>query len=288
MTLLGKIFAILCLPFSIAVFVLAAWSYAAGTNWHITWQAEQKQRKAAEGNAQAYAIEAAEAARKADQRVADANREVAKAKGEEDRLAKLVKNLETALALEQKKSKEDVTTVGSTTEELKRREAEVLQLHNLLASRDKKINDLEGQLADLHKSKVKWEMDAGSAQFRSEQLLTNLQNLTRENEKLRAAAGGGVRPAGGIAEKNPPAEDVEGIVKAYDPESSLVTISLGSDHGLAVGNTLDVFRYKPQPLYLGTLRLLNVRPNEAVAKPMGKLYGPIQLGDRVASVGSRR
>src|SRR5262249_11624992 len=89
--------------------------------------------------------------------------------------------------------------------------------------------------------------------------------------------------AGGGAAKNPPPENVEGEVKEVDAKSGLVTISIGSDAGLQKGHTLEVFRLKPAPKYLGTLRIVDVRPKDAVGKPDSRSQGAIQTGDKVAS-----
>ncbi len=82
--------------------------------------------------------------------------------------------------------------------------------------------------------------------------------------------------------KNPPAGDVEGVVKSVEEKGGLVTVSLGSDAGVAKGNTLEVFRLNPAK-YLGTLRVVQVTAHEAVAQPVGRPVAPIQAGDRVAS-----
>ena len=60
-------------------------------------------------------------------------------------------------------------------------------------------------------------------------------------------------------------------------------ISIGSDAGLTRNQTLEVFRLSPLPKYLGTIRILEVSPNEAVAQPTGRPSAPLQAGDRVAS-----
>jgi hypothetical protein len=82
--------------------------------------------------------------------------------------------------------------------------------------------------------------------------------------------------------KNPPAENVEGLVNKVDPQSGLVTISIGSDAGLAKGHTLEVYRLKPQPKYLGTLRVMEVTPHQAIAQPVGRMQAKVEAGDRVA------
>jgi hypothetical protein len=85
------------------------------------------------------------------------------------------------------------------------------------------------------------------------------------------------------AAKNPPAKDVEGVIKLVDAGSGLVTISLGSDAGLVKGNTLEVFRLTPTAKYLGTVQVVDTKPTEAVCRPVGRMPGAPQVGDRVAS-----
>jgi hypothetical protein len=82
--------------------------------------------------------------------------------------------------------------------------------------------------------------------------------------------------------KNPPVADVEGVITKVDSETGLVVISIGSDAGLQKGHTLEVFRLKPpEAKYLGTLRLMEVRPSESVGKMEGNKEAA-QVGDRVA------
>jgi hypothetical protein len=85
----------------------------------------------------------------------------------------------------------------------------------------------------------------------------------------------------GDSSKNAPKEQVEGEIRAV--EKDLVKINLGSDAGLAKGHTLEVYRMKPQPKYLGTLRILEVSAKEAVGQPVGRLSDTPKAGDRVAS-----
>jgi hypothetical protein len=82
---------------------------------------------------------------------------------------------------------------------------------------------------------------------------------------------------------NPPPADVEGLVKKSDPNTNLVTISIGSDDGLAKGHTLEVFRLEPQAKYLGTIKILEVRPHEAVGVRVSKKAGDILKDDHVAA-----
>jgi BMFP domain-containing protein YqiC len=88
---------------------------------------------------------------------------------------------------------------------------------------------------------------------------------------------------GEAAAKSPPAKDVEGVIKQVNT-TGLLTISVGSDAGLVKGNTLEVFRTTgPAPKYFGTVQVIDTRPTEAVCRPVGRLAGVPQPGDRVAS-----
>jgi hypothetical protein len=87
-------------------------------------------------------------------------------------------------------------------------------------------------------------------------------------------------------DKNPPPENVDGVVKSVDPSGGLVTITIGSDAGLHKGHTLEVFHLDKDPKqskYLGTIRILEVTAKEAVGQVVGRATAPLQTGDRVAS-----
>jgi hypothetical protein len=87
--------------------------------------------------------------------------------------------------------------------------------------------------------------------------------------------------------RNPPPENVQGVIKQVD-SSGLMTISIGSDAGLSKGHTLEVFRFTgsgpSQSKYLGTIRILEVKAKEAVAKPVGRMASPPYVNDQVASL----
>lgn len=83
--------------------------------------------------------------------------------------------------------------------------------------------------------------------------------------------------------KHPPAKEVDGEVIAVDLKEGLLTLSIGSESGLAKGHTLEVYRLKPQPKYLGTLTLIEVKSNTAIARPLKDLKESPRVGDKVSS-----
>jgi hypothetical protein len=95
----------------------------------------------------------------------------------------------------------------------------------------------------------------------------------------------GGKPKAVEAEAKAPPE-VEGLVKAVDEKSGLMTLTIGSDAGLAKGQTLEIFRLgtpADQSKYLGQISIVEVTAAEAVAKPKGRLAVPPRSGDRVAA-----
>jgi RNA polymerase sigma factor (sigma-70 family) len=84
----------------------------------------------------------------------------------------------------------------------------------------------------------------------------------------------------------PPSTDLNGVIEKIDPkDASLLSISIGSDAGLAKHHTLDVYRLKPAPVYLGKIEIIEVSPQKAVGRRVGNKAGalPLKVGDTVTS-----
>lgn len=127
---------------------------------------------------------------------------------------------------------------------------------------------------------IKARTDLDSALDRNKQLLAKLVETDR---KLAALQGDRAAQAGREA-VNPPPDDIYGRVVDVDDATGWVRINLGSDSGIVKNNTLEVYRLKPRPAYVGTIKIYDVRPNEAIGKLMGAgPRGRIQKDDEVAS-----
>jgi len=80
---------------------------------------------------------------------------------------------------------------------------------------------------------------------------------------------------------------LKGVIEKIDPtDASLLSISIGSDAGLVKNHTLEVYRVNPAPLYFGVIRIIDVSPQKAVARRVGKrsLQGDtpiLKVGDNV-------
>ncbi|MFN4261217.1 MAG: hypothetical protein ACK4RK_18165 [Gemmataceae bacterium] len=290
MTTLGKIFVFVNLVFSLLVAGLIITVYVTRTNWKEGYELEHKQKLVAEQQ----------------KKNADADKELAIKQRDEDKLRfeENIKDLTDKLAQTEKErddfrakwreqetlaQKSDTSSTVSTAE-LQRRTDEVAFLQKQLDERDKDIVEARIEVQNFRNRAVKAEIEAKSLLDRNRILLDQVEDLAKllEQAKLKGAvvSGTGNGTGNGIAglAKNPPPENVRGLISQSDPDSGLVTITLGSDAGINEGNTLEVYRLKPKPIYLGTIRIIDVRHHQAVGRALSpSRNNPIQVGDEVAS-----
>lgn len=157
---------------------------------------------------------------------------------------------------------------------------EIKSLDDRLAEQQQTILRLGLQNKEYKSESITAKTNLDTALGRNKVLLEKLVETTRQ---LTIAQGEQAAKAGRDA-PNPPPDDIRGRVMVTDDSNGWITINLGSDSGLNKGNTLEVYRLKPRPTYVGTLRIFEVRPHEAVGKLMGT--GPrarVQKDDEVAS-----
>jgi len=168
--------------------------------------------------------------------------------------------------------------------ELQRRRDEVKVLQDQVNEFQDRIAKLQEDFRVKNAESIKNQIEVTSLSERLKQVAEQNEQLVREIERQKGGGRGqAVAGAGGVPHK-PPAEDVRGVIKALDAQSGLVTVTIGSDAGLGVGNTLEAYRFKPKPTYLGTIQIIDVRHNEAVGKLLApQRRGLIQVGDEVAS-----
>lgn len=153
----------------------------------------------------------------------------------------------------------------------------VEKLQAELRDRQKLILDLEKQNTELTRLALAKQTELAAVTERLQRVTEQLEQLSREVARLQ-----GKQAEPGKNAANPPAEPVRTVVKAVN--DGLMTIAAGSDAGLQRGHTLEVYRLKPKPEYLGRLVIVDVRPNEAIGKLMGPAKQPIQVGDEVTSI----
>lgn len=142
------------------------------------------------------------------------------------------------------------------------------------------------QNAELRDQATVAQIGERTALERASRVEKQLQQMAKDMARMRANGASLTARAGG---RNPPPENVEGLVKDTDTRGGtvLMTLSIGSDAGLAKGHTLELFRLNPavpsQSKYLGTVRIVEAEAHQSVAQPVGRLSTLPQRGDRVAS-----
>jgi hypothetical protein len=169
---------------------------------------------------------------------------------------------------------------------------EVKDLTATLKNREKAVLEYQDLANKYRTEAVANEQKAKSSNERSMYLMDENRKLQLELVKGRttggavASTGAPARSASGY--RNPPPVKVKGVVEKVSPtDAGLVQISIGSDHGLEQGQTLEVFRTRPQAEYIGTIRLTDVNHHSAV----GQLVRPagaapprqMKVGDEVAT-----
>ena len=281
MTTLGKVLAILNLVLAVFVGAFIIMSYVARTNWHAAYDKANNELKVTGGEFGAYQQEITDAQKKAGdvQGKLDASEKARQA--EKTQFDEQIKALNGKLNGAEDGNRQLQASLDRSSAEIKRRDDELASFKAQLAKRDTELKDMEKRNEDMQAEATDNRIAARAEHERNERLVQENERLTKVIQQLEARLGGtGTAPRGPT---NPPPEDVEGVVKATDPQSGYVTLSIGSDAGLSKGNTLEVYRLRPDPAYLGTVQILAVRHNEAVAKPIRLPRGPIQIGDQVAS-----
>ena len=154
----------------------------------------------------------------------------------------------------------------ATTEQQQRRE-EVKRLNDEKFQLLESNNKLISERTELSDNLAKRESELALLTERNQQL----------NERLTQLEGFVVRTRGKLpnkteldeaAEGPPPPPDVEGIVQEVNESGKYIVISLGEDDGIRKDQELDVWRYKPEPKYVGKVRIFLTEATRAVAKPV--------------------
>jgi hypothetical protein len=279
MTVLGKILVFANLVFGLLVCGLIVVVYVARTNWKTGYDEYKNNYNVLNSRFATLKEEMATEQRKGQEEATRLQGEVDKATKAAEAEHNAHEATKRAFADESKKGVGESSSVQQLKADIDRRNAEVKTLEDAVKGKDEQINKMVQASNKLRDERVAAVIKANSLDQRVNQLVAQLEATTKENVRLRRS--GGSVAGSTVSSENPPPQNVEGLIKQVDP-SGLVTLSIGSDAGLARGHTLDVFRLSPAQ-YLGQIRLTDVRANEAVGRPVGRMKGPVQVGDRVAS-----
>ncbi|HZY90938.1 MAG TPA: hypothetical protein VFE78_39305 [Gemmataceae bacterium] len=285
MTAVGKILVFVNLVFSLVVAALVVTIYMSQTRWAAELKKSEANNQVLVASNRAYEEQMQQVAAAADAKVAEANARTKKAEGELAGQLAVNNQLRTEVVQLKTRGTAGEALTSASQVEATRRQADTEKLRETL----KKETDENARLVN-ESNKMRERAVAAEIQFTAlkeinGRLEKSLQDQARDLARVKANLGGSAVARGGANAKNPPPENVEGLIKQTDP-SGLVTITIGTDAGLTKGNTMEVFRLAAVPSqskYLGTIRIIEAGHNYAVGQPMGKMLAQPQAGDRVAS-----
>jgi hypothetical protein len=281
--MLGKVLVFVNLFFSIAVAFLITKSYAVRTDWaRAHKEAVAELRKADESRNQ-YAEMARNAVAECQAKVTKAEGDVVKERQEKANLLAVRRDLEGQVeTLKATVAKYNLGTQGGLNE-VDRLSKKNDSLEKMLADANVRLDNQAKEREDFRQRAVKAEIDNKSLISRNNDLLKVVEEKEQDIIRIKASGGRPDTVPTSLAGNNPPPADVSGRVKNYDPTSGLLTITVGSDAGVLKGHTLQVYRLEPRGDYVGVVRILEVRPNEAVGKFVNKPRIPVQVNDKVAN-----
>jgi hypothetical protein len=284
MTAVGKILVFLNLVFSLVVGGFVAFAYVARTHWVAEYKKLEAANQVLAADARTYQTELEKARSDAAAQIAKKDAELKNAQQDFDAATRVVAQLRDDLTKANSRSRQFENQSTIYTGEVSKRQDDVAQLRETLRRERDTNNVLAKQNAELRDQATVAQIERRSVQDQNGRLEKQLQQAYRDMARMRA--NGGTSTMAHAGGKNPPPENVEGLVKNTDP-SGLMTLTIGSDAGLTKGHTLELFRLNPaspsQSKYLGTVRILEAEAHQSVAQPVGRLSAPPQRGDRVAS-----
>lgn len=279
MTLVGKLLVVVNLVFAIVFLTFSVVVFNTTTNWKVKVEAQKKQINDLEGTLRSVKADSdkkdkdlAQLKNDHAKQIDDANKRIQDLKTESDTRQREITDARSLLETAQANAKNALTQANLRLEESN-------NLRDLLRQVQKQANQFKETQRDLQEKIQLLTRDLGIAVGNNAVLR---ERATALSAKLRAnnLTDDVVQYAGA---RVPP--DVQGQVARVDPKNKRVEITLGSDEGLVVGDTLYVYRDKPTAEYLGKVRLILVEPDQAVGTIEGQTVGgkKIKEGDHVTT-----
>ena len=149
----------------------------------------------------------------------------------------------------------------------KRQADEIKKLNETIGDREKLVVNLEADSKVIRVQAQNFEALARARQLQNEGLLENVRELSQAVAKLEAGVNPNAMNVRDPNAPNPPAVTVNGRVEIVDDkDATLIQITLGTDHGVNKYHTLDVYRTKPEPKYIGMVRIEEAYQLKSIAK----------------------
>jgi hypothetical protein len=286
MNTIGKILVILNLVFALLVGGFLVIDFATRSNWKVAYEKLKSEMEIAQLNYKVSGdtIRGAITVGKTDRAENDTLKQklvdqevVAKA-----REASLLVQVQEAVD----KTKDADLNAQKAIAEKDRLKEEVKGLNLTVQGRDGTILTLQNDNKRIRTEAVAQENIAKAMQSRNENLLARLQELERKIIQNELGTAGPL--AKDPSAPNPPPAYIKGKIDKINPDDRrLVQISIGTDQGLNLNHTLEVYRLSPKAEYLGMIRIVDAKEHTAVGQlvrtGISGNRAPLQVGDTVAS-----
>ena len=284
MTPVGKILVFVNLVFSLFVGAMGLMVFTADTNKNTEIVKVQREREVLKASNTTYQEENKSLQEDKASSGKEKEVEIAKLKAEVEDFKRVKGDLDKKYEKKEEELLAKDRLLMTTLAESSRRQETNSQMSEILKAEVKRNADISKDLEQTRAKEISERISAQTFKSTNERLEVQLREMAKDMERSKS---GGTSALAQVnkASKNPPPDNIEGMVKVADA-SGLIKISIGSDAGLTKGHTLEVFRLSAvatQSKYLGTVRILEVTPNEAVAQPVKPLSDKPIAGDRVAS-----
>jgi chromosome segregation ATPase len=286
MTIVGKILVFLVLVMSVVNGGLVIASYIARTKVVQDIEQERKYRQVEQATTSVLKTQKTEIEQEAQSKIEQLTKAVVRLQDDNASKDVVIRNLGTQIQDQEKKTLLAEASSKAAEEEVKKRKEDVEILRATLKK------EMEENVKVVNKNNVLTneatlaKIEAKASREQSQRLEQELERMAKDIAHMQSAPAKGATTVA-LKAANPPREAVEGLVKATDPATGLVQITLGSDAGLNVGHTLEVFRINTtnpdRSQYLGRIRIVEVKATEAIAAPVDKMANKIRVNDNVAS-----
>jgi hypothetical protein len=284
---MGKMLVIINLVAALLVAGFLVFDFATRTNWKQAWEKAQEETQASRANTAAEK----KSTRKAQAKLALAQTELEKAKkelkDERERYQKDLRNQETLTHDQKESSTKSDAVASASTAESERMQKEIQLRREEVADRDKTIRSLQDQVKLYVGRAVAAENSVNVLKARLQAMLSQVETMGKKLARLEVEGGSATRVVRNPNAKNPPSVYVRGSVTGIVRDKGLVEVSIGSDDGVNENHTLEVYRLRPKPEYLGTIKILDAHHHKAVGRllktPAGIRHSAIVKGDEVAS-----
>ena len=278
MTVLGKILVLFNFIAALVLLAMFALMHFANDNWFERYKRTKEERDIAQAQLQDALNEPAKIKAEAEKRNKELDADLQDTMYWLIALNDTLKDRDQQIETLKHQRSQGLQNDQSLTIANERHHQEVKALEASVERLRKGLEEAIFEKSKLQQDKTDADVRTKALQFRLKNMQETMEQMVKDFERERHSTAGAV--TGGR-----PLQNVEGLVKLTDGDR-FVTITIGSDAGIAEGHTLQVFRLTPNvrdSKYLGTVKILVVHPHESVGEVDRTAVGKVRIGDRVGT-----